>query len=170
MFDAVDGGHACAQPAAARQQSDAEGCPGALEADAVEVERVELGRRRQQLVEAARPGGDGVGFVEAADVGDLVPQPFQRGVGLEVGEHELRPAGGRTRRGRPVRRALVEHLPALADIGKPIAAEQRGVDAFERVGRHRTGEANPGAALLAERQHAVTEPRGDEVERLGLGV
>jgi hypothetical protein len=103
-------------------------------------------------------------------VGDFLPQLLEGCLGFEVGEHELGPARGRTRRGRPVCRALVEHLSALADIGKPIAAEQRGVDALERVGRHRTGETNPGAALLAERQHPITEPRGDEVERRGLGM
>jgi len=73
--------------------------------------------------------------------------------------HELGPGLRRTRRRRPVGGPLVEDLDRLANAREQITPEP-----------HRAGEADPGAAVLAQRPHPLPVPGRHEVQRLLCGV
>ncbi len=95
----VDGLEPSAAPAAGRQQPDRQVGARPLEVERVEGKSVELLRRRDQRVDSGGPGGDRIGLVEPADVGDLLPQSRQ-GPASDRGRDARarpRPAWGRAR-------------------------------------------------------------------------
>ena len=112
------------------------------------------------------PGGLGIVFVQAADVNHLIPEPLERGLRLEVRKDELRPLVGRPRRHAPVDRSLVDNRHPFLHTRIDVAAEPLRIQIVEEVRLDRTAEGDRRAALLAELQRPLTEPRRDEVEHV----
>ena len=87
--------------ARARQQTNRQIGPRAVEMKRVQVESVELQRVLPDLLDSLLPCGCGVGLVEPADVDDVLPEPFEGLGAVEVRIHGLRPAERRIRRDGP---------------------------------------------------------------------
>ena len=81
VHDPVDGLVARRVEGRRRQQPDRQVGPGPLEVQRVEPPLVQPLGRRGERVGPLVPGGDRVGLVEPADVGDLLPQPVERLLG-----------------------------------------------------------------------------------------
>ena len=65
---------------------------------------------------------------------------------------------------------VVDDLAGLLQERQRVAARALGVDVVEQAGRDRAAERDPRAALVAEREHPLAEPRRDELERVLRGV
>ena len=104
-----------------------------MQADRVEAPFGERRGHAHEGCEALLPGGDRVGLVEAADVGDLTPQPFERRVGLQARVDEHRPIAGGPGHDRPVGGARVDERHRLGQPGEHVERDQLGVDPVERV-------------------------------------
>jgi hypothetical protein len=152
------------------KQADRQIRPRPLEVQRVEAASVQPPRRRSQRAGPLVPGRDRIGLVEPADVLDLLPEPVERLVRREVGEHEPGPRVGRARDDRPVRRSLADHGQDLLREGKLVAAGTVRVEIVEQARRRRPGERDPRRPLLADREHPVREPGRDELERVVGGV
>ena len=76
-----------------RQQADRQVGPLALEVDGVEIGVVQRLGRTLELVDALLPCLERIGLVEAADVPDLLPQPLERRIVVQVGEESRAQAG-----------------------------------------------------------------------------
>ena len=79
------------------------------------------------------PGLERIGLVEPADVHDLLPEPRERRVVVEVGEAEPGPGQGRVGDDRPVDRALVDDRVRLLDARQLVAAGALRVEPVERA-------------------------------------
>ena len=156
-----------AMPARAREQAD-----GQVGARAAVVQRVEaaLGQRARRRRPACRRARarrpTGFVLVEPQHVQELLLELGQRGVGLEVGVHELGPGRRRAGQDRPVELAAADDLAGLADRGQAVAAGAHRVEVVEQARGDRAGERDRGAALAAEREDALAVPRRDELERV----
>src|SRR6185437_7822315 len=150
--------HAPAHPVRAGQEPDAQIRAGPLQVDDVEATRVQRLACPLQLVDPFRPGGHRIVGVEAADDRDLLPQPVERRLRLEVGVHERRPALGRAGHDRPVVASLGHVLVLLLRRRRPVAADPVGVDAVEQPRRDRPAERDRRSLLGAVLTHALHEP------------
>ena len=153
-----------------RQQPDGEVGARAVEVQGVESPGADALGGLDELVGARTPGGHGVVLVQAADVDDLLGEPGQRRVGVELGVHELRPRGRRAGHGGPVRRAVVDDLAGLAQEGQLVAPDAGRVEVVEQAGSDRARQADPRGAELAELEDPPAVPRRHVVERLLVGV
>jgi len=139
------------------------------------VQGVEATRRQplgdaDEHVLARPPRRHRIGFVEAAHVQHLLPQPFQRVRLRQVGIDERRPRRRRARHGRPVRRARVDDLAGLAQERQLVAAGARRVEVAQQPGRDRAGQPDARGAVLAEGEQPLAQPRRHVVERALVGV
>ena len=66
--------------------------PGSLEADRIEAVLGQPGRQRMEGLRAFPPGRDRIVLVEPADVAQLLGQPGEGRLAVEVGMHELGPS------------------------------------------------------------------------------
>jgi pyrimidine operon attenuation protein/uracil phosphoribosyltransferase len=110
-------------------------------------------------------GCGGIGLVEAADVDDVLPEPLERLVGVEIRVDDLRPAAGRVGRERPRDRPVVDRLERLLDRRQSILSGARRVDAVEQPGRDHRHEDAARCIELPEGQDPLAEPRRHPVER-----
>ncbi len=138
---------------------------GAHEAEGVEVERVEAAGDLPDLLDPLVPGGGGVGLVQAADVDDVLPEPCERFVGVELRVDDPRPGTRGVGGERPRDRAVVDHLEHLLDGRQLVAAGAAGVDAVEQAGRHERHEHDARRVEVAEVEHPPPEPRRHPLER-----
>ena len=93
----------------------------------------------------------------------------ERLVGVEVRVTSSAQAGS-GRADRPVGRAVVDDLAGLASDGSWSRPARSGSMSSSSPGSVGPLERDPRAALLAEREHPLAVPRGDEVERLRARV
>src|SRR5205085_2456826 len=129
--------------------------PGPDEAQRVEIELVEAGRRLPDLVAPPPPGCGRIGLVEAADVLEVSPQRLDRRRRLELREDGLRPGLGRERRDGPRDRAVVDDLEDLREAREPVARGAHGIDSVQEAGRDERRENDAGGIELAEVEQAA---------------
>jgi hypothetical protein len=103
-------------------------------------------------------------------VEDLLPEPVERVLRLELRVYELRPPQRRTRRDAPVDGALVDDSRVFLDAREDVAAEAVRVEVVVEMRLSRAAERDRRAALAAELQRALAVPRWDVVEHLVCGV
>ena len=103
--EAVDRRELGRMPDRRPEEADGQVGAGPVEVDRVESPLGQRGRAPLQRLHPLRPGGDGIVLVEPADVGDRLPEPVERLVGLGVGVDDLGPLQRRGGRDAPVRRA-----------------------------------------------------------------
>ena len=119
---------------------------------------------------ASAPSSDWVILVEPTDVDQRLREPLQRGGRFKFREYQLGPLLTRAGPDRPVRCRIVDDGAALLDRWQLILADQCRINVIEESGRCRAAEADPGAALVTEREDAVAVPRRDELQRLRVGI
>ena len=171
MLDPADRLEARGAPARGRQQADRE-----VGARPLVVERVEaaLGQPlggADQRVGARAPGGDRVVLVQPQHVQQLAPRaaPAARS-SSRSGKTRSAQTWRRARADRPVRRALVHDLDALAYRRQPVLADEHRIEVGHQPGRARAGQRDPRGALVAQREHPLAVPGRHELERLRARV
>ena len=123
-----------------------------------------------QRLLALAPGGDRIVLVEPADVRQLLRQPGERRLALELGMDERGPGLGRERHDRPVDEPLVDDHEPLADIGELVAAGSSRIDPVQDPRRDPRHEDDPGGVDVSELKHPLPVPLRDEFERVVGGV
>ena len=101
---------------------------------------------------------------------ELLLELGERVLGRQVGVDELGPGRRRAGQDRPVDLAAADDLAGLADRRQAVAAGAHGVEVVEQARGDGPGERDRGAALAAEREDALAEPRRDVLERVVGGV
>ena len=119
---------------------------------------------------ALTPCRDGIVLVEPTDVGQLLSQPRERRLALEIGIDDLGPGLGGEGHDRPVHEPLVDDLEPLLEIGKLVAAGSFRIDAIEDPGGDPRDEDDPGGVHVSELEHPLPVPLGHELERVFRGV
>src|SRR5262249_57088877 len=98
----------------------------------------------------ARPGVDGMGLVEPADVLDVSPECVEGCGRFELGEDHLRPVLRREGRDGPGRRTVLDRLEDLGKAGEAVAGRPPWVDAGQESGRNHRRENDPGRLELPQ--------------------
>jgi hypothetical protein len=157
---------AAADPVRAGQQPDRQVGARTHEPQRREPEGVEPPGRGPQLLAARAPRRRRVRLVEAADVGDLLPQPLGRGLGREVRVDEGGP--GRIGAGHhgPVDLGRHGHLDRLAHRGQAVAAGPGRVHVVVEARGGRAGQGDEGRRHLPQGRGALAQPGRDPVERV----
>jgi hypothetical protein len=170
VAEPVDGGEVGGVPDRRGEEPHRQVRPRPVQPDRVEAP---LGHPRRRALERRRPRAPrllGVRLVESADVRDRLPQPVEGLVAPELGKDEPRPARRGSGGDAPVRRRAVDDVAGVREVRQDVAAGARGLDPVERVGRRRPVERDPRRALVGQPLEPLRHPRGDVVERLGVGV
>ena len=123
-----------------------------------------------QSLLALAPRGDRIVLVEPADVEQLLRQPGERRLAVELGIDEVGPGLGGERHDRPVDEPLVDDLEPLLKIGKLVAAGALRIDAVQDPRRDPRDEDDPRGAQVPELEHPFPVPLGHELERVVGGV
>ena len=158
-----------AVPGRRRQEADAQVGAGPANVEPVEVERVQRRLRPLDLSHPLAPGRDRVGLVQPAHVRDLLPQPLERGIRLQVWVDERRPARRRARNGGPVRAGRDHVLDRLLAPRRDVAADPVRVGPVQEAGRDRPREADRRPVLLPVLAHHLHDPAWLVPERLVRG-